>query len=272
MKNVIKNQALLKKKENLDLFLNKFRSLAVAFSGGVDSTFLLAAAQAVLQDRILAVTAASPVHPEHETEAAREFAKKIGVHHVVINIPVLDNQEFLKNSKQRCYICKKIILGEFIQIAADHDIKNLVHGTNLDDLNDFRPGNAAAEEQGVLSPLVEAGMTKGDIRALSRSMDLPTWNMPAMACLATRIPYGTPITDKALRMVEKSENVIHELGFTNCRVRHHGSTARIEVEKDRIEKILDKSTFNKISNKLNIIGFKTILIDKNGYIPSGLKV
>jgi len=264
--------SLQTKKKKLISYLAEFRTLGVAFSGGVDSSFLLSAAHEVLNENLLAITSVSPVHPAREIKSASKFAKQLGVKHITLNTQELNSPEFLGNTKQRCYICKKIIISDFIRTASEMGVRNVAHGANLDDLDDFRPGNAAAEEMGILSPLVEAGMTKEDIRALSKQMGLPTWNRPALACLATRIPYGTQITLDDLKMVEKAEEYILDLGFTNCRVRHNGGIARIEVEADEIPRILERDINLKINTRLLQSGFRSVLIDMEGYIPSGFRV
>jgi uncharacterized protein len=192
-----KNPSLEDKRKRFSRFLKGYDSLAVAFSGGVDSTFLLAAAKDVLGDRLIAITAESPVHARRETREAADIAGALGVRHIRVTSGELTVPDFIANPPHRCYICKQHVFGEVIRIAAEMGIHRVAHGVNLDDLGDFRPGLKAAEEMGVLTPLVEAGLNKADIRALSRRMQLPTWNKPSMACLASRIPYGRPITPRS---------------------------------------------------------------------------
>jgi uncharacterized protein len=257
--------AINQKKEHLLSIIKEYGSLLVAFSGGVDSTFLLAVARQVLKDNLVAVTSKSPVHPLREHQTATDFAKNLGVDHRIIQSREMSRPDFLMNNKDRCYICKKYLFEDLLKIARDKGIEYVAHGANIDDLQDFRPGFAAADEMGIKAPLVDAGLTKDDIRALSKEMNLATWNKPSMACLATRIPYGTPITKKALNIVEQAEYIILDLGFTACRVRLHGTTARIEVDSGEIEKMLDPGNRSAIIEKLKEIGFSHISVDLEGY-------
>jgi len=257
--------AIKQKKEHLFSIIKEYGSLLVAFSGGVDSTFLLVAAREVLKDNLVAVTSESPVHPLKENQAAADFAKNLGVDYLIIQSREMSRPDFLVNNKDRCYICKKYLFEDLLKIARDKGIEYVAHGANIDDLQDFRPGFAAADEMGIKAPLVDAGLTKDNIRALSKKMNLATWNKPSMACLATRIPYGTPITKKALNMVEQAEYIILNLGFTACRVRLHGTVARIEVDSGEIEKMLDPGNRSAIIEKLRKIGFFHISVDLEGY-------
>ena len=257
--------AIKQKMEHLISIMKEYGSLLVAFSGGVDSTFLLSVARDVLKDKLVAVTSQSPVHPLKEHQAAADFAQNLGVDHLIIRSREMSQPDFLENTKDRCYICKKYLFEDLLKIASERGVEWVAHGANIDDLEDFRPGFAAADEMGIKAPLVDAGLTKGDIRALSKEMNLATWNKPPMACLATRIPYGTPITEKALNMVEQAETIILNLGFAACRVRLHGSVARIEVESGEIEKMLDPGKRSAIAEKLKTIGFSHISVDLEGY-------
>ncbi len=258
------------KKHRLIELLKQFDALIVAFSGGVDSTFLLAMAKQVLGRRVVAVTAASPVHPERETDSAVQIAKDLDVEHIVIQADEMNLPEFTANTKDRCYVCKKHLLSAMFNIAREKGIEYVAHGANADDHLDYRPGARAADEAGVRSPLSEAGLTKDEIRGLSREMGLPTWNKPAMACLASRIPYGTLITRKALDMIDRAETVVSRLGFPGCRVRYHGSVARIEVNPEEIEKIMDKPVREAIGRELRTIGFSHVAVDIEGYIQGSL--
>ena len=253
-----------KKQRLLDL-LGSYSGLVVAFSGGVDSSFLLAAAKQVLGNRVTAVTAESAVHPLRERKAAADLAEALQVDHIVIQSHEMDLPEFLANPDKRCYICKKHVLGELFGVAADLGIKTVAHGVNLDDLSDYRPGQQAAEELGVAAPLVDAGLTKENIRELSKEMGLPTWDKPSMACLASRIPYGEPITSARLSMVEAAEDFLLELGLKTCRVRHHGSVARIEVDPADFDRILNPDNRNRILDRLKSIGFVHVALDLKGY-------
>ncbi len=258
--------SLNEKKELLVLNIKRLGALVVAFSGGVDSAFLLAVATDVLKGKVVAVTAGSPIHPVREKEAAIAFAKNLGVEHILLKSREMEHPEFLANNKNRCYICKKILFDDLLKIASDAKISHVAHGANIDDLKEFRPGNTAAKEAGIIAPLVDAGLKKKDVRLLSKEMNLNTWDKPSMSCLATRIPYETLITKKALYMVEQAEDLISSIGFTTCRVRHHGETARIEVKPEEIIKITEEKVRMKIVEKFTRIGFSHIAVDLKGYV------
>ena len=258
------------KKRRLALTLKELDSLMVAFSGGVDSAFLLAVAHEVLKKNVVAVTAVSEIHPPREKKKAMEFAKNYGIKHIMLQSKEMSVPAFLANSKDRCYVCKKNLFEKLIEIASDIGIKYIAHGANTDDLEDFRPGLTAAQEMGVLAPMIDAGLTKDDIRLLSKEMNLETWNKPALACLATRIPYGTPVTVKALEMVDQAEDVLINLGFNACRVRKHENMARIEVNPKEIETISDKKNREIIVRKLRKIGFSYVTVDLEGYIQGNM--
>ena len=257
--------SLKQKNERLISILRGYNSLLVAYSGGVDSTLLLAVAHETLKKNLIAITAESALHPAWENQAAIAFAHNLGVQHMVIKSREMSRPDFKANTKNRCYICKRYLFEDLLKIAYDRGIEHVAHGANVDDLEDFRPGFAAAEEMGIKAPLVDAGLTKDDIRSLSKQMNLKTWNKPPMACLASRIPYGTPITDRDLKMVEQAEQVILSLGFTACRVRLHGNVARIEVDPGEIEKMLDQGIRSAIIGKLREIGFSHAAVDLEGY-------
>lgn len=253
------------KRKHLVSLLKQLDSLMVAFSGGVDSTFLLAISHEVLQNNLLAVTAVSPLHPEWEKKEAIEFAKSLGVEHVIIPSREMSRPDFRDNPRDRCYICKKLLFEDLWSVAKDKGIEHIAHGATVDDLDDFRPGFAAANEWGIKAPLIDAELTKDDIRILSREMHLKTWNKPSMACFATRIPYGEPITQKNLQMVARAEKIILDLGFTSCRVRLHDKTARIEINAEEMERMLDAAIRLLIINEFNKIGFSYVSLDLEGY-------
>lgn len=261
---------LKEKMVRLESILTAFDSLVVAYSGGVDSSFLLAVARKVIGDKVVAVTAVSPVHPRREKRAAAEFAEGVGVKHIMLPSRELNRPDFVANRGDRCYICKKHVMGEIYKVAAEMGIPHVAHGANMDDLKDYRPGSKAAVEMGVVAPLVDAGFTKDDIRQLSREMRLSTWNKPSLACLASRIPYGTPITRDALEMVEQAEDFMLANGFRTCRVRHHGNIARIEVALEDIPLLLREDIRKNIVGKLREIGFSHIAVDLEGYVQGSM--
>lgn len=259
-----------KKKKRLTAILKAYDRLVVAFSGGVDSSFLLAAAKEALGDRVTAVTADSPIHSRREIREALETAKALGVKHILVPFAEMTAPGFVANPPDRCYTCKQLIFSEIIRIAASLGAERVAHGVNLDDLGDYRPGLKAAEEMGVAAPLVDAGLNKADIRALSRRMGLPTWNKPSMACLASRIPYGRPITPEALKMVEAAEEILQGLGFSGCRVRHHGEVARIEMAARDVNKAMRAAVRSQILKGLKDVGFTHVAVDLEGYVQGSL--
>ena len=261
---------LADKRRRLEDALRRSRPLAVAFSGGVDSSLLVAAAVEALGDAVTAFTVHAPIHSRREVAQAVDTAARLGVRHVVVPFDGMDAPEFVANPPNRCYVCKKIVFGEIRRRAAALGLPHLAHGVNLDDLEDYRPGLKAAEEMGVLAPLVEAGLTKADIRALSRAMGLPTWDRPSMACLASRIPYGRPITAAVLQMVETAEEALQDLGFAGCRVRHHGEIARIEVPGRDVERLAREDTRQAVVARLRAIGFTHVALDLEGYTQGSL--
>ena len=258
------------KKEKLIQYLKGLDSLLVAFSGGVDSTFLLALAHEALGDKVLAVTESSSTYPSRERQEAIQFAEERGIAHVVFQSDETLIPEFVSNAPDRCYHCKKALSQELVKIAEERGIEHVAYATNVDDLTDYRPGLKAADEMGIMAPLVEAQLNKEEIRFLSKEMGLPTWDKPAMACLASRIPYGYTITDKKLKMVEEAEAHLAESGFRQYRVRHHGSVARIEVEGSEIERINEANLRKSIVDKFKEIGFLHVAVDLEGYVTGSM--
>ncbi|VEN74252.1 conserved hypothetical protein [Candidatus Desulfarcum epimagneticum] len=258
---------LRKKEKRLFEILERAGSLLVAFSGGADSSFLLAAAARVLKDQTAAVTADSEIHPSGEKERAVRVAKKIGVRHEIIHPAETRLDGFLANPEDRCYLCKKNLFKQTRRLAEDLGMAHVAHGANVDDLSDFRPGARAAGEWGVLSPLADAGLKKSEIRALSKKMGLETWNKPATGCLATRIPYGTPITQKALSMIDRGEAALRAAGFEDCRARHHGETVRIEIGRTCFQRMLEPEMSEKITAAFKKIGYAHVSLDLEGRAP-----
>lgn len=253
------------KLNKLRRILKEMESILVAYSGGVDSTFLLKVAKETIGDKVLAVTAKSETYPKREYEQAKKIALKLRAKHLIINTRELLNSHFLANPVNRCYYCKRELFTKLKQIALDKGINYVTEGTNCDDIKDFRPGMDAIKELGVRSPLREAGLIKKEIRLLSRKMNLPTWNKPAFACLASRFPYGTPIDKKRLQMVEESEDYLYRLGLKQIRVRDHNDIARIEISPDDIERITSINLRKKIVKRLKEIGYRYITLDLQGY-------
>ena len=254
--------------EKYELLKSKLRDMGkvvIAYSGGVDSNFLLKVASDELGENAIAVTIHAMMHSDREIEESKNYAKEFGVNHIVVNIDNFKVEKFIENNSDRCYHCKKEVFKVVKEIAAKHNIKYVLDGTNLDDLSDFRPGLKALEELNIISPLKECGLTKDDIRQLSKDMELNTHNKPAFACLATRIPYGTKITKELLKKIEKSEEYLISVRFKQFRVRAHNDIARIEVGKDEIHKFFNEDLLNKTNKKLKEIGFKYVTLDMAGY-------
>ncbi|MCX5700577.1 MAG: ATP-dependent sacrificial sulfur transferase LarE [Candidatus Omnitrophica bacterium] len=255
---------LAKKLNKLKKLLSKYDSCLIAFSGGVDSAFLLKVASLVIpKNKILGVTANSPTYPKEELVFAKRIARSFGVRHKVISTRELNNKKFIANSTQRCYFCKKELFTQLWSIAQKNNIKYIFDASNASDKSDFRPGNEAKKELKVLSPLQKVDLNKDEIRKLSRKLGLITWDKPALACLASRIPYGRRISTIILERINKAETYLRTIGFDHVRVRDYENLCRIEVGKKGIPDLIDKR--KSIIDKLKKLGYNYITIDLEGY-------
>ena len=249
--------------EQLKEKISGMESVVVAYSGGIDSTFLLKVAYDCLGDKAIGVTAVSASVPQKEIEEAKSIAQEIGVRHVLLKSHETEDPRYLENTDHRCYFCKADAYDEIFQFAGKEKIRYVLDGANADDTDDYRPGRKAAREQGVRSPLLEMGITKKEIRQLAKQLGLPNWNKPAAACLSSRIPYGSPITNEKLHRIEKAEDYLKELGLRQVRVRHHEQIARIEVEPTNFRLLISHREI--IIDKFREIGFLYITLDLSGF-------
>ncbi|HEX3702547.1 MAG TPA: ATP-dependent sacrificial sulfur transferase LarE [Vicinamibacterales bacterium] len=244
-------------------------SVVVAYSGGVDSAYLALIATRTLGDRAVAVTADSPSYPERHRQMAAQIAAQFGLRHEIIHTSELERPEYRANPSNRCYYCKHELYTHLTRIAADrHAI--VVDGNNADDRGDYRPGRQAAREFGVRSPLDEVNLTKDEIRELSKHAGLPTWDEPASACLSSRIPYHTEVTDEKLRMIERAEQALRTLGFRVCRVRHHDDLARVEIARAEMSRASEPDTAAAIVRELRAVGYRYVSLDLQGYRTGSL--
>lgn len=258
------------KKRKLIRILKNFDRLAVALSGGVDSAVLLTEAHDVLGDRLIAVTARSPIHPEKDIADAAKVCADLGVTHRIVDSNELRLADFIANTPERCYICKKNVFGQLLARIREEGIPHLIHGANADDLNDYRPGLRAASELGVTAPLMEAGLTKQEIRLLAKARGVSVWNKPAMACIATRIPYGSPITPESIEQIKQAETMLGSVGLSGYRVRHHGTIARIEAPLEQLTALVGDPLRQQVVDQLRTIGFDHICLDLEGYVAGSM--
>jgi pyridinium-3,5-biscarboxylic acid mononucleotide sulfurtransferase len=257
--------ATLEKQERLREFFRDLQSVVVAYSGGVDSTYVAYVANIELGERAVCITGESASLPQYQRTELKRIVDDFGFNHEIIQTRELENPEYLANDSNRCYYCKDELYSQLEAIAAERHISAIVDGSTMDDLQDFRPGRRAARQHAVLSPLIEVGLSKAEVRTLSRLCSLPTWDKPASPCLSSRIAYGTTVTIERLSEVDRGEEILREMGFREFRVRHHDKLVRLEIASSEMEKILDTTVFAELAKRFRELGFKYVTLDLEGY-------
>lgn len=258
------------KEQALRQRLQSLGSVIIAFSGGVDSAYVAYVAAQVLGDRVLAVTAESPSYPAAHKQDALKFVERFGLRHLIINTEEVHDPRYRSNPANRCYYCKTELYAKLVPLAKERGFAAICDGVNVDDLGDFRPGRQAAKEAGVLSPLVECGITKAEVRELSRRAGLPTWDKPASACLSSRIPYGMEVTVEKLNVIEQGEDILRRLGFKIFRVRHHGDIVRLEFGQEDLPRAMSMEMAEHLTREFKALGFKYVTLDLEGYRTGAL--
>jgi len=259
------SRELEQKQERLFDILRSMKSVMVAYSGGTDSAYLAWAARQALGEGALAVTADSASIPESHKRDAEEFVRRYGIRHQYVETREFDNPDYARNDQNRCFHCKDELFNRLKEFSGSSGFTNIVYGVNVDDTKDYRPGHRAAHEHGVRAPLLEAGLTKQEIRELSRRENLPTWDRPAAACLSSRIAYGMQVTPERVKLVEQGEEALKALGFRVYRVRYHGDLVRIEIGRDELPRALNMETAGELTAIFKKLGFKYVTLDLEGY-------